>query len=208
MARAWPTVAMLKKREPKVIAPMHNSETRKPLPPNRRYFINAMFSRMPGKIVTIDIPGFGRRRIATVVADYTGTLSQGGSVAPAVKQRLRKLARLVDLRVVTADTFGTAEKELRGIVTAHLLKPGRQDKEKRALLSQLDLRRVVALGNGNNDRLMLKAVRKGGGIAIAVDNGEGCAVDALRNADLLITGAANALDLLLDSRRLKATLRF
>jgi len=55
---------------------------------------------------------------------------------------------------------------------------------------------------------MLKAVKEGGGLAIAVDNGEGCAVDALLNANVFVTGAANALDLLLDPVRLKATLRF
>ena len=164
---------------------------------------------MRGKIgIDIDIPGFGPVRIETVVSDFTGTLSCGGAVEPAVKARLRKLARLVDLHILTADTFGTAASELRGIAKPSFLKPGRQDKEKRAFVEQFDLRRVAAFGNGNNDRLMLKAVKKGGGLAIAVDNGEGCAADAIANANLFIAGAANALDLPLDSRRLKATLRF
>jgi soluble P-type ATPase len=67
---------------------------------------------------------------------------------------------------------------------------------------------VVAIGNGNNDRLMLRAVKRGGGLAIAVDNGEGCAVDALMDSNILIHGAENALDLLLETPRLQATLRF
>ena len=44
--------------------------------------------------------------------------------------------------------------------------------------------------------------------AVAVDNGEGCAVPALTSASLSIRSAADALDLLLDADRLKAGLRF
>jgi hypothetical protein len=47
-----------------------------------------------------------------------------------------------------------------------------------------------------------------GGVAIAVDNGEGCATDALLNSNLFITGAANALDLIIETKGCKATLRF
>ena len=114
----------------------------------------------------------------------------------------------MDLHIVTADSFGTAERELAGIATPYHLHPGRHDIEKAEYVNQFDLQSVAAFGNGNNDRLMLKAVKEGGGLAIAVDNGEGCAMDAMRNADLFVAGAANAIDLLLDPLRLKATLRF
>ena len=50
-------------------------------------------------------------------------------------------------------------------------------------------------------------MRAGGGIAVAVDNGEGCAVDALLHANIFIAGAAKALDLLLNPTACKATLR-
>jgi len=66
---------------------------------------------------------------------------------------------------------------------------------------------IAAFGNGRNDALMLKAVKDAGGLAIAVDNGEGCAVEALQNAHIFIVGITNALDLLLDPTRCKATLR-
>jgi hypothetical protein len=46
------------------------------------------------------------------------------------------------------------------------------------------------------------------GLAIAVDNGKGCAGDAMLNAHLFILGIANALDLLRYSKRCTATLRF
>jgi len=55
---------------------------------------------------------------------------------------------------------------------------------------------------------MLEAAKKAGGLAVAVDNGEGVAYDAMVNANLFIHGSPNALELLLDLNRLKATLRF
>jgi soluble P-type ATPase len=158
--------------------------------------------------IAIDIPGFGMRHIRIAVSDYTGTHSLGGKIAPGVRNRLRELVTLVDLHIVTADSFGTAEDELAGIAIPYKLRTGRHDTEKAEYVSRFDLQDVVALGNGNNDRLMLKAVKDGGGLAIAVDNGEGCAMDAMRNADLFVAGAANAIDLLLDPVRLKATLRY
>ena len=54
---------------------------------------------------------------------------------------------------------------------------------------------------------MLKAVKEAGGLGISVENGEGCAIEALVNAEIFIFGAANALDLLLDTDLVKATLR-
>ena len=158
--------------------------------------------------IGIDIPGFGKRVIRTIISDYTGTLSCRGKLTPGVRPRLRRLVKLVDLEIVTADTYGTARQELRGIAVPNMLRKKRQDTEKRDFAKEFDLRHVAAFGNGNNDRLLLRAVTNGGGIAIAVDNGEGCALDALAHANILIFGAANALDLLLKTNALKATLRF
>ncbi|MGA2133435.1 MAG: ATPase P [Bryobacteraceae bacterium] len=158
--------------------------------------------------ILVEIPGMGRRSITTVVSDYTGTFSLGGVIAPDVRSKLTSLAALVDLHIVTADSFGTAVRELAGIATPYLLQTGRHDTEKSDYVGRFDLTHVAAIGNGNNDRLMLQAVKEGGGLALAVDNGEGCAVDALLHSNLVVVGAANVLDLLLDPVRLKATLRF
>lgn len=162
--------------------------------------------------ITIEIPGLGRRQIRTVLTDYTGTHSFDGKLVAGIKPRLRKLAKFVDIYVITSDTFGTAERELKTLgpsVRMHRLKENsRGDREKLSFGRKHDLRHVAAFGNGNNDRLLLKAVKKAGGLAIAVDNGEGCSIDAIVDADVFIAGAAHALDLLLNPKRLKATLRF
>ena len=163
---------------------------------------------MKGSGIIVDIPGFGRRAIHTVVSDYTGTLSYQGKLTPGAKLLLRRLRRLVDLEIVTADTYGTARQQLKGIAVPHMLRSKRQDLEKRAFVKRFDLQGVAALGNGNNDRLLLRVVAEAGGLAIAVDNGEGCALDALLHAHIFIFGASNALALLLNPTALKATLRF
>jgi soluble P-type ATPase len=160
--------------------------------------------------ITVDIPGFGRLELRALVSDYTGTLACGGTLAEGVAERLRRLDELLDLHVLTSDTFGTARRQLAGLpVRVVVLEGERHDVQKAGYVRDHFVpQQVAALGNGNNDRMLLQAVKEGGGLAIAVDAGEGCSMETLRQAHLLIRGPAEALDLLLDTRRLKASLRF
>jgi soluble P-type ATPase len=159
--------------------------------------------------IAVDIPGFGRLALELLVSDYTGTLSRGGKLSAAAEQRILLLAQSLDIHILTADTFGTAARELGHLpVAIHRLELPRQDAQKQSFVAAMDPARIAAFGNGNNDRLLLGAVKQAGGLAIAVDNGEGCAVETLLQANLFITGIENALDLLIETNRLKATLRF
>ena len=160
--------------------------------------------------ILVHIPGFGSRQVRAVVSDYSGTLSRGGQLTRGVAQRLRALAELVDIHILTSDTFGRAQNELKGLtLRLEILSRDHHDIQKRDyVLGRFDPARAAAFGNGNNDRLLLKAVKDAGGLAVAVDNGEGCATEAMLSANLLVHGASNALDLLLEPNRLKATLRF
>ena len=162
--------------------------------------------KKPG--IAIDIPGFGKLQINSILTDYTGTLAFSGKLVPGVRDRLRRLAQLVGIHVVTADSFGTAEKELKGLpLVCRRLEGENEDVQKACYAEELNPRYVASLGNGNNDRLHMKLVKEAGGLAIAVDNGEGCALEAILNANLVVVGAVNALDLLLEPTRLRATLR-
>jgi len=164
--------------------------------------------KKPG--IFVDIPGLGRRDFRILASDFTGTLSRAGRLTPGVRPALAALAKQLDIYVVTADTFGTVRQALARLpLEIHCLSGpgGNHDRQKRAFVRAFDLRSVVALGNGHLDTLFLQAVRRAGGLAIAIDNGEGCALDAILSANLFISGAANALNLLLDPRRLIATLR-
>lgn len=159
--------------------------------------------------IAIDIPGFGLQQIDTLLTDYTGTLSRGGRLVSGVKERLVSLSDSIEIHVITADTFGFAREELKGIPLTHYrLEGSDHDIQKRQYGQKLGLKHCAVLGNGNNDRLLLKAARDLGGLAIAVDNGEGCAIDALLNSNLFIAGAVNALDLLVVPKGCIATLRF
>lgn len=161
-------------------------------------------------MIKLMIPGFGPLEIKHVVTDYTGTHSFKGVVRESVRTRLARLARLVDVHVLTADTFGTASRELAELpVILHFLSDdGRHDEEKQRFVLEYEPKHVAAFGNGTIDRLMLKTVHDAGGLAVAVDNGEGCALDAILNANIFVHGSEQALDLLLEPNLCKATLRF
>jgi soluble P-type ATPase len=162
--------------------------------------------------IRIDIPGFGNLHVQALCSDYTGTLSHGGKLIDGVEERLCRLSQKLDIHVVTSDTRKTARAQLRGVPLAALedeIPTERHDEYKRDYLTKLGFRlnQIVVLGNGRNDRLWLKEVRDGGGLAIAVDAGEGCAIEAMTNAHIFVVGIISALDLLLDEKRLVGTLR-
>ena len=153
----------------------------------------------------LTIPGFGSLELEHLVLDYTGTLSFNGSLLPNVKERLNDLSKLLNIHVLTADTFGTATDELSGIsCKIRILSGGSLDVQKEEYIRSLGAEKVVAIGNGLNDRRMLKLARLG----IAVTGREGCAVEALLAADIQVMNIVDALDLISNPKRLKATLTF
>lgn len=154
--------------------------------------------------IRIEIPGFGEVELRSIVSDYTGTHSRRGRVTEGVRHRSIHLSGLLDIHILTADTFGTVERELKDIPLAiHRLHAEKQDEQKMEFVKALGPQHVAAFGNGSNDRLLMKTARDAGGIAIAVDNGEGCAGETLQNASLFIAGSENALDLLIETNGLK-----
>jgi soluble P-type ATPase len=172
--------------------------------------ISLLLTLMTKPGIIIDIPGFRQLDIRTLVSDFTGTLSCQGRLSAGVRERIRLLHEWVDIHIISSDSFGTAEEELAGLpLTFKKLLPedSPHDQAKQTYVEKLEPVHLVAIGNGRNDRLMLQSVKKAGGLAIAVDNGEGCATEAFMNADLLINGAVNALTLLLVQNSCKATLR-
>ena len=55
---------------------------------------------------------------------------------------------------------------------------------------------------------LFDGVKENGGLCIAVDNGEGCAIDAILHAHLFVHDASKALGLLLDPEVCAAALRY
>lgn len=155
-------------------------------------------------MLELDVPGSGRLALAHLALDYNGTLARDGALIPGVAERLTALAEVLDIRVVTADTFGTVRAALAGLpVQVTVLGPGPEDRAKLDILEGLDAATCAALGNGRNDRLMLARA----GLGLAVLGPEGAHREALAAAPIVVPDILAGLDLLLHPKRLLATLR-
>jgi soluble P-type ATPase len=154
--------------------------------------------------IRIEVPGFGALGVSHLVLDYNGTLAVDGALLAGVKSRLRTLGRALELHVLTADTFGRANAELRGVdCRLTVLGARAQDRAKAAYVRRLGAGSTACIGNGRNDRLMLRAAALG----IAVVQAEGAARESVMAADVIVASVLDALDLLIEPRRLLATLR-
>ena len=155
-------------------------------------------------MIEITIPGFRRLYLEHLVLDFNGTLGVDGRLINGVQPRLQALGHRLGIHVITADTFGSVGKVLQAIsCELHLLPAGNQDEGKRDYVRQLGSSRVVAMGNGRNDRLMLAESALGIGVILA----EGGFSGTLTHADVVCTSILDALDLLIYPLRLTATLR-
>jgi P-type E1-E2 ATPase len=156
-------------------------------------------------MIELDIPGRGRLVLAYLVLDVNGTLAVDGTLLPGVLERIQQLRRQLQIALLTADTHGRqAELDQQLGFTAHRLQPGQLGApQKAAFVRALGADQTAAIGNGANDVEMLRAAALG----IAVLEGEGASVEALMAADVAVRSITDALDLLLQPRRLVATLR-
>ncbi len=154
-----------------------------------------------GTGIEILVPGGAAVRVNHAVFDFNGTLALDGALLPGLASRLRKLADLVPVTVLTADTFGTAGAALRGLpLTLHTVRTGR---DKAAFVARCSSAGTVAVGNGNNDAAMFRLAT----LSIAVLGREGLSPATLRTATLVVASPTDAIDLLLRPNRLTATLR-
>lgn len=155
-------------------------------------------------MLTLDIPGRKPVEAEHLVLDYNGTLAVDGCIIQGVADRLKKLSSVIRVHVLTADTFGTAEKELRGIpVILQIIEKENQDSQKLNYVTNLDADKVISIGNGRNDILMLRASALG----IGVIQSEGAYSQIINNAQVICTSITDALSLLTNKNRLIATLR-
>ena len=155
-------------------------------------------------MIRIDIPGWGNMEIENIVLDLNGTIATDGKIPLEVKEKISFLSDQARIYILTADTQGVASEESSDMNVA-LLKVSEKDSAevKLRVLESLDPTRTVAIGNGNNDHLILKEAALG----IAVLGEEGMSVLAMKDADIVVKDISNALDLFLKPKRLIATLR-
>jgi P-type E1-E2 ATPase len=155
-------------------------------------------------MIEIEIPGNKTLKIVHLVLDYNGTIAFDGALIDGVKESLDELSQMLTVHVITADTFGSVKKALEDIDCNLALIPlDRQDVAKQEYVKNLGCEKTVSMGNGANDRLMLKASALG----VAVIQEEGAAFETLASADIVCTDIKSALSLLNNPLRLIATLR-
>ncbi len=154
------------------------------------------------KVIAVQIPSKRQPlKIERVVLDFNGTLAVDGKIIRGVATRLRRLAKLVHVTVMTADTYGNAARAMSGLpVEVQVIRRGA---EKRRAVESLASKNVAVIGNGINDIPMFRAAK----LSIAVVGDEGAASELLRASTIIVTDINDALDLLLMPNRLIATLR-
>jgi soluble P-type ATPase len=156
------------------------------------------------KMIRISIPGWGNIEIEHIILDLNGTIATDGKISSEVKEKIDSLSDKAKIYILTADTHGTVSEETSGM-GVELLKVSEKDSSevKLRVLESLDPTKTVAIGNGNNDHLILEEAALG----IAVIGDEGLSISTMKEADIVVRNIIDALDLFLKPKRLTATLR-
>ncbi|WP_148688715.1 HAD family hydrolase [Methanopyrus sp. SNP6] len=157
-------------------------------------------------MIEVEIPGRGELRLEHLVLDYNGTIASGGKLLESVVEPLQELTEIVHVVVASADTYGTVENELNGAeldIEIYRVSAGNEREDKAELIEELGPEVCAAVGNGANDELMLKRAA----LSICVIGPEGACSKTLLSADVVVREPREALELLLDPKALRATLR-
>ena len=156
-------------------------------------------------MLNISIPGFDDISLAHLVMDFNGTMACDGTLLDGVlRELILSLSKHMQVHVLTADTFGSAEDQLKGLpILLSVLPKENQNKAKLAYVEKLGLESCVSIGNGKNDALMLEKSK----IGVALIQEEGAAVTAINSADVVCKDIHSALNLFVKPGRIIATLR-
>ena len=155
-------------------------------------------------MIEINIPGRGYYRLKHLLLDLNGTIALDGELLGGVEERLARLRALIDIWLVSADTFGSATALGNKLgVKVSVLPEGGESARKLEIVKKLGRDSTVCVGNGSNDAAMLESAAVG----ICVIGGEGASGIALRASAVVVNSIDAALDLLLNTTRLVATLR-
>jgi P-type E1-E2 ATPase len=155
-------------------------------------------------MIELNIPGWGQMELEHLVCDVNGTLAVDGKLLDGVVRGFSTLKDRLTIHLLTADTHGKQEVIDRQLsLNAVRIKPGEEAFQKAEYVKQLGADRVVAIGQGANDAVMLSVARLG----ICVFSAEGVARETLLAADLVITDIIIALELLEKPLRIVASLR-
>jgi len=152
----------------------------------------------------LSIQNFGEIDIKYLVFDYNGTIAIDGILIENVAENLKKLSNEFEIYVITSDTHGSAVKNLQNLpVKIKILTSDNHTKEKEEFVNSLNASNVIAVGNGNNDSLMLKTAK----IGVCILQEEGASSKALLNSDIVLKDIKDFFEIINKPKRLIATLR-
>lgn len=155
-------------------------------------------------MLKIIIPGREDLHIKYAVFDFNGTLATDGKIHPSLKTLFAQLREFVEIYVLSADTYGSVQTECNDLsLEVHVLSQKNGTAEKRTFVQNLGAESTVCIGNGVNDGGMFEVCA----LSILIMGEEGCAVQTLQKADIVVKNSEDALNLLLRPKRITATLR-
>ena len=154
----------------------------------------------------INIPNFGIILIKNIIFDINGTIQFQGKISPELILQFDELKNYYKIYLISADTRGNL-KEIAKILDVEYIKIEPQGiteaEAKNNALMKLGKEYTVAIGNGNNDALMLKNAV----IGIVIIGNEAASFNSIKNCDVAFPDPFSALNFLLDEKIMIATLR-
>ncbi len=155
-------------------------------------------------MISVSVPGWGDLDIEYLVVDYNGTCAFDGKIKENVKEMLDKVSRYIKVFIITSDTYGNIDTE-GNTIGFSIIKVGKEGSgaEKAKIIRELGPEKIVAIGNGSNDVLMMREAALG----IGVIGEEGCSKEVLKEADFVVKNVTDALSILMHPERIVATLR-
>lgn len=155
-------------------------------------------------MLVYDIPGTGKVEIENIVFDYNGTVAVDGKLIDDIKETLIKLKDFANIYILTADTYGTVKAECSDLgIDVKTFPKENAGFFKKEIVEELGSENTICVGNGFNDVEMFKICK----ISIATIEDEGCSGKLLAYTDIVVKTIEDAIKLILNKDRMKATLR-
>ncbi|WP_284246223.1 hypothetical protein [Thalassotalea insulae] len=152
----------------------------------------------------MNIPNREKIKISNVILDFNGTIAVDGKLIGGVANKINNLSAIINFVVVTADTYGTVEQELAGVDCKIInLSKSKEFKSKLDVLNFLGKEQTICVGNGFNDRIVLKESVLG----ISILQEEGLSLEALIASDFVCKSIIDVFSCIENPYRIKATLR-
>ncbi len=151
----------------------------------------------------VTIPGWGAIEIKNVVLDLNGTITESGEPIPGILDYLQTLnSEGFEVYILSGDTRGTMREQFEHVSSVHTVTT-QTARAKKVFVESICPEVTVCIGNGNIDIEMFKIA----GLSICTIQAEGASANALLHADIVVTHVRQAIDIILDTEKLIATLR-